>query len=1561
MMRSVAAVLIVLFTLSAALTGTCSFDKGPWDIGPGQTLGGWAEGSGHFDDRSQTFVVNGEPLKHLVADLNNDGRPDIAVIYNASSRIDIFYSDTNDRFNYSDRTTIDMPGPVTDIAAGDVDKDLRTDLVVSCNVTGNDVFVLSQANGFNKDAPLHAIASTSKPRALLLKDFNNDTWLDIATLFYADAPPYQPGFEIRLHSEGYDLNMLPVGLGSVGMQRPFHLNAGDLNLDGRIDIVIGDRDAGKVVGYVNGASSGKVWDTATNILSVSNPSALHVAQLGTTGAVDLVVAEQGTSKINIWRYSSGEFTLRTDVVDQASITSMATMDIDGDSRLDLVTTSAYMHNLTVFRASSSLLYGHSSSLAFPVPYHPVHVAVHDMDSDGSEDLVVSSRSSSGHGAVTIYYRNGQDISNADRNRIVKDISPTLMTLGDFDRDGSNEIAAYDPSGPSISFISGTSSLGRLIAPSEVVAIDCRDLDGDGYDDIAMMTADSVTVWFGSSSIFSGVSGMVTVESTITGLSSLFLGDLNDDGRPDIAVGGSGGVDMFWNAGTGDGYSEAQRFTLSLPGGSITSLATVTVRGMVHNDSLADLVLLNSTVSRLEIYYQQQSAGNPYTTASCSYLNTIPGMRQLRTGDLNSDGLEDLSVLSSNKVHIYFQTPSYSYGFSDSQPIAVIDVPEGPRSLILGDLDDDGMLDLAVVSTNSTLMAYGHDGSSFSLLTRQTTGAAPVLLAVGDMNGDGKDDLVAYSAPSRSISFYYQNNFPPMAQANLEGSGHLEGDLVWFNAYGSTDSFSDRDRLTYRWDFDDGSMADGERVSHVFLANGPYNVTLRVSDPWGGWDEKMLQVSIGDRPPTADFTFQSAPAPIEGSPVTFTDLSNTPVDAIVRWEWNFGDGTLTNRTDGQPVHHIFRWNGTFTVTLTVVDSDGSTDTISRQVLVLDSAPVADFSTTVASPLEGQEIGFIDRSAYTADPIVIWRWDFGDGTLINVTSNATQNHVYNYSGTYIVTLTVEDIDGSVHSMNREIVVLDSPPTAGFEPSSLDPEEGQRITFADTSTYALNPIVRWSWDMGDGTWYNFSAAQSVAHTYTNNGTYVVTLAVEDVDGDVHSISRTITVRDTSPVISKLYIVGGASSFKEWDEVVLEVMATERWDPIARYEWSFETVVFQIAEETQYNTTSYRYNSSGTYRIFVRVWDSDSYSEASVQITITDPAPIPDFTASTNPDDRTVRFSAARTRDTENDQEWLRYRWFFGDGQQTEWSYSYLVEHTYQKDGVYSVRLEVRDDRNPPVSKTGNVTVDLLPPDISMDEPVLKAVVGRPTLIKVSVTDLVGVGSVRLEYTIDNVTRTVVMTHEGNGTYFAQIPAQNRTMVLTYRIIAEDMAGHVSMTDRFTLVLEFEDPSLFILSSSILLAAFLAIIIYLFLSRPIVDEVFVMYHDGTLLAHQTRRLKPGMDDDILAGMLIALQNFVRDSFKDERSTVLRRMDFGDRKLLVERKDDFFMAAVLSGKRAGNAAQRMAKVLENIDRRYADVLKDWDGDLEKVRGIRDETKLMFRRANPLDWVRRERTGEDSL
>jgi len=1374
------------------------------------------------------------------------------------------------------------------------------------------------------------------------------------------VPSYDPGFRIHFYSDGYGLGGFQKNIGDspLSMQMPRTLVAGDFNGDGRVDLIVGDHGVGRVVGFLNGNTSGLNW-SSYYYFDISGPTSIVLQQLDGTGVQELVVGADLGQRVQIRRFTGSSFSLHTEMLNEPGITSLAFMDRNGDTRLDLVRASVRYHNLTVFTASSSLTYGYSSSISFPVPLNPSHIVVADMSPDDSyDDIVLISGTTETAGSLTIYYQNPTSISNANDNQLAKDLQPSLTAMGDFDGDDSNEIATYDGVQKKVRFLKeGNPNLTQRTAPENVTSILAEDLDGDGREDLVMVTLQpaGLTIWYGAQTFMSGGGTVTTISINLTQAYDVTAEDLNNDGLTDLAVTVQGGIEIFWASSVAPRFDGSRHMIISMPGSVVPSITSGSFDSNV--DDLMDIAVVNGTSSWVEIYYQQTGA-TKFLPGAMQHLSVLPGISVVDSADMNEDGTDDILASTNDGVSLYLQSSTFAHGFSDSQDVYVLDVLEDVAAFSVGDLDDDGEMELAVATASSTVMAYRFNSPTFDLITRQITGASPLLLLVEDADGDRKDDLVAYSIPSRGVSFYYQNNFAPVAAGTAEGTGHLEGVPVWFNADTSTDNYSDQDRLSFAWDFGDGVIGSGNRTSHVFMDNGNYNVVLNVSDPSGAWDVFVIPVTIGDQAPTADFIHSGTL--VEGGPLLFTDLSTSPADDIASWNWNFGDGEWSNQTSNVQVHHTYSRNDTFTITLTLIDEDDSSDTVSYDIIVSDSSPEADFSASSYTPIEGQPVTFTDLSAFTADAIVSWSWDMGDGTWENRTVADPFIHTYNYNGTFQVTLVIRDIDGSEDNVTKTITVRDSAPVAGFSISITSPFEGEDITFTDTSTFQFNEITSWYWDFDDGG--SFNGKGPVDHHYTNDGTYNVTLTVKDVDGNENTLIKIVVVKDTSPVISSLNIVGGGSSFEDGDELTFEVIATAQWDAIVNYTWSFETAAFLIADETELNSTSNKYNTSGTYRVFVRVWDSDSYSEISIQITVTDPPPVPDFIATTNANNRTVMFLADLTLDTENDRDWLRYRWNFGDGQQTtDWSYSYAMNHTYQLDGVYSVRLEVRDDHNPSVIKTRNVTIDLLPPVISMDDPVLKAIVGEPTLIKVNVTDLVGIGSVLLEYTIGNVTKTVAMTHEGGGIYFAQIPEQNRTMELTYRIVAEDMAGHSASTEEFTLVLEYEDPSLFIYSSLALLIAFLAIIIYLFLSRPIVDEVFVLYHDGTLLAHQTRRLKPGMDDDILGGMLIALQNFVRDSFKDENSTVLRRMDFGERKLLVERKDDFFMAVMLSGKRAGNAATRMMKVLNNIEKSYAPVLKEWDGDLEKVRGIRDETKPMFSRANPLDRLKRKEGEDDSL
>jgi len=1564
-MRRVAlAVLLVLFMLSAALPLTGAPPAEQLDAAPlAYENPGIDDGTTLFDEFSQTLIITGEPKKSMIADLDGDGLGDLAVIFNGSKDLNIFYCDPVNGFSSSDRTVVTLLYEITDLAIGDMDADGKQDIVLVLNTkSSNNLVVLYQSTNFQM-ASSYQKTIDYLPLAVVVGNFTGNNRPEIA-LVTKGTLPNQPRFAIYQWTGTYELwvDWIPLYNSPLSMIEPRLTASGDLNQDGLMDLVIGDWTSGNVSGFLNPGSPS--WGTNIRLPPRQGPTVIMLSDMDGDAPLELTVAEAGGGSplITLWDCSASGFTLLTNIDTLSTMDSLASFQLNTDLRKEIVAASTSSEDITVFRASTSGALLYPTSIRSPVPRSPKSLASADLNGDGEGDIIMTSSPSVGYGAITIYYQSGDSVSNANDNQPLDDRMISLATVGDCDG-GAEEVVTYDSFSRLITFSrEGAPAIREIFGPENVTTMECHDLNGDGYEDLVMVSSSprQVHVWFGNLNLLSQSYTPVKVDLnySMTLASSLAVGDLDGDGDLDLAVGGEGGLDIFWNSGTGSWFSQGQRSTLTLSGASVASMAAIRVQGSTHNDPLTDLAIVNASSSKIEIYLQQSGA-TKFLANDRLLLNTMPGISGLIANDLNGDGRKDLLTSTPQALHLYLQNGTYTKGFLDGQPIKDLAVPEAVECYTVGDIDDDGRPELAFSTANSTIEGYDFDGTAFTRLTRQTAGAAPTFLSLKDMDDDLKIDIVAISALSRTISFYYQNNFAPTAYGQVEGTGHLEGVEVWFNANGSLDSYSDQDRLSYSWSFGDGHVASGVRVSNTFMNDGPYDVVLTVSDPLLAWDEFTISVLIGDQGPVADFTFPPSPSPLEGASVQFQDLSTSPADQIINWNWSFGDGQWSNLTANGDVQHIYGWNGTFTVTLTVIDEDGSHNSTSRSITVQDSSPIADFSASSYSPFEGQEIVITDLSAFTADSIVSWSWDMGDGTWVNRTTGGTFPHTYLYNGTYQVSLVVRDTDNSEDTITKTITVRDSAPVAGFTTSVSSPFEGEEITFTDTSTFPVNEITSWYWDLGDGM--TFNGQGPVVHTYADNGTFYVTLTVTDLDGNTNVSFMTVMVKDTSPTIYRLFTVGGETSFEEWDEIAFKVHDAPQWDAIVRYQWDFGGTTFQADKETDENSTSYRYASSGTYRVTVRVWDSDSYTEISIQITITDPAPIPDFTSATNTADRTVSFSAALTFDTENDYPNLTYRWNFGDTVQTEWNRSQLTNHTYLMDGVYSVRLEVRDDHNPAVIRTKNVTIDLLPPDISMGEPVLKAVVGEPTLIRVTVTDLVGIDSVFLEYTIDNVTRTIEMTSEGNGIYFAQIPAQNRTMELTYRIVAEDTFGHSASTEQFTLTLEYEDPSLFIYTSLALLIVFLVIIIYLFLSRPIVDEVFVMYHDGTLLAHQTRRLKPGMDDEILGGMLIALQNFVRDSFKDENSTVLRRMDFGERKLLVERKDDFFMAVVLSGKRAGNAAQRMLKVLDNIEEGYAPVLKEWDGDLEKVRGIRDETKPMFSRANPLDRLKGKEGEDDSV
>ena len=113
------------------------------------------------------------------------------------------------------------------------------------------------------------------------------------------------------------------------------------------------------------------------------------------------------------------------------------------------------------------------------------------------------------------------------------------------------------------------------------------------------------------------------------------------------------------------------------------------------------------------------------------------------------------------------------------------------------------------------------------------------------------------------------------------------------------------------------------------------------------------------------------------------------------------------------------------------------------------------------------------------------------------------------------------------------------------------------------------------------------------------------------------------------------------------------------------------------------------------------------------------------------------------------------------------------------------------------------------------------------------------------------------------------------------------------------------------------------------IIDDVFLIYRNGNLIKHQSRRLRP-VDQDIIAGMLVAIQNFVRVSFRDGGEE-LDEMVIGDRRILIGRGKWVILAAVMPGNEAARLRPQIALAISEIEKDNADMLKGWNGEMEQM------------------------------
>ncbi len=687
------------------------------------------DGKGAFiaGPNSPITVQNG-PYSIISADLNLDGKPDLVTANRYAATVTILRGIGDGRLVV--QTSIPSGGDSRYAAVGDFNRDGKPDLAVSNSLptTVNDTVTIMHGDGNLGFTIYTSVVVGDRPRNIAVADFNGDGLQELAVVSEGND---NVALIIPNPVGGYSVIKYPAG------DLPVAIKAGDYNRDGKIDIATANFNSSNVSVLIRNLSGG--FNTPSNYSTGLQPHALVSVDLNKDGRADLATANLNSGNISVLINNCGSLPL-ANIETAPSRLDFGALPLGQSRDISIVirntgTAATSVIGLSINPSVFSLLphvlpvnLAPEAEAVFTVRFTPTtfnnQTGTLTITSTGSVQTIVPLSGLAICGFVLSEQSQTFEAAGGQGTITVTGSSSCSRTAV------SNQSWIVVTSGGSGS---GNGTVGFTVSPNTA--------SGPRTGKITIGDQDFVVIQSGTGGIGAPCSDINFADpyfiATYDVANAVKAADFNNDGKPDLVAVSTTPTSFFLVTHLGDGKGAfPRRYSYSYGYGLIddSSFMTMAVTDF-DKDGKQDVALASPGGDSVLVFfgYGDGRFQSPIT------IKTGSQPLDIATLDYNHDGNPDLVTANHGTKNLTFVPGNGTRVFGTPVSLSLHGV--SPRSVAIGDFNNDGLSDIAVVSTLwNSIQIYTGKGTFFDYAGIFRANYNPVSATVADFNNDGKPDL-----------------------------------------------------------------------------------------------------------------------------------------------------------------------------------------------------------------------------------------------------------------------------------------------------------------------------------------------------------------------------------------------------------------------------------------------------------------------------------------------------------------------------------------------------------------------------------------------------------------------------------------------------------------------------------------------------------------------------------------------------------------------------------------------------------------------------------------------------